>query len=358
MSDKFHTLQIKDVSKTTEDAVILTLDVPPALVATYDFIQGQYLTVKASINEENVQRAYSLCSSPLDKCWKVAVKKVPGGKFSTYANEVLEAGNTLEVMPPEGRFYVPIDTEKQRNYIAFAGGSGITPILSIVKTHLNAEPHSNFKLFFTNKNVASIMLKEELESLKNQFMDRFEIFYFLTQEQRNIAFFNGRMDQDKLDIIFKTIAELKNTDHFFLCGPEEMIFTVRDYLINHDIPKDHLHFELFTSKSEDKKQIIAETRKKFEGQTCHITVIEGGKTLQYDIAQGSENILDSALKNSADLPFACKGGVCCTCKAKLLDGEVNMLVNYGLEQDELDAGYILTCQSIPVSDNIKVDFDA
>lgn len=358
MSDKFHTLQLKDVNKTTEDAVVLTFDVPETLASTYNFIQGQYLTVKASINGEEVQRAYSLCSSPLDKSWKVAVKKVPGGKFSTYANELLETGQSLEVMPPDGRFYVALDSENQRNYIAFAGGSGITPILSIIKTHLASEPKSTFKLFFTNKNAASIMLKEELEALKNQYMDRFEIFYFLTQEQRNIELFNGRMDHNKLDIIFKTIADLGTTDHFFLCGPEEMIFTVREYLIKNGAPKDHLHFELFTSNSEDKKEIIAETRKKYEGQTSHITIIEGGKTLQYDMPQGSGNILDSALGKNADLPFACKGGVCCTCKAKLLEGDVNLLVNYGLEQDELDAGYILTCQAIPVSDKIKVDYDA
>ncbi|NNK89194.1 MAG: phenylacetic acid degradation protein, partial [Saprospiraceae bacterium] len=253
MSDKFHTLLLKDVNKTTEDAVVLTFDVPETLASTYDFIHGQYLTVKASIDGEDVQRAYSLCSSPIDKSWKVAVKKVPGGRFSTYANEILEPGHALEVMPPDGRFYVNLEPDKQRNYIAFAGGSGITPILSIIKTHLAGEPGSTFKLFFTNKNSASIMLKEELEALKNRYMDRFEIFYFLTQEQRNIELFNGRMDHDKLDIIFKTIADLGDTDHIFLCGPEEMIFTVRDYLIEKGTPKDQLHFELFTSNTEDKK---------------------------------------------------------------------------------------------------------
>ena len=358
MSSHFSSLKVKSIENTTDDSVVVAFEVPSDQLDDFEFTQGQYLTLKAKIEGEDVQRSYSLCSSPLDKEWKVAIKKVPFGKFSTYANETLEAGATLEVMPPNGKFFVEVNPDMQRNYIAFAAGSGITPILSIIKTHLESEPKSSFKLFYTNKNSSSIMLKEELEGLKNRFMDRFEIFYFLTKEKRNIEFFNGRLTSDKLDIIFKTIANIYEIDHHFICGPESMIFTIRDFLLEKGVQKNQLHFELFTSSSDAKKEFIEESKEKFEGKTSHITVIEGGKTLEFEIPQASENILDAALSNSADLPFACKGGVCCTCKAKLLEGEVNQLVNYGLEEDELEAGYILTCQAIPVSDNIVVDYDA
>ena len=358
MSTHFSPIKVKSVENTTDDSVVVSFDIPQEHKEEFRFTQGQYLTLKAKIEGEDVQRSYSLCSSPLDEEWKVAIKKVPFGKFSTYANETLEAGTILDVMPPNGKFFVDVNPDAKRNYLAFAAGSGITPILSIIKTHLESEPKSSFKLFFTNKNLSSIMLKEELEGLKNRFMDRFEIFYFLTKEKRNIEFFNGRLSTDKLEIIFKTIVDLNEIDHHFICGPEEMIFTVRDFLLENGAEKEKLHFELFTSSSDAKKEFIEDSKELYQGKTTHITVIEGGKTLEFDMPQASDNILDAALNNSADLPFACKGGVCCTCKAKLLEGEVNQLVNYGLEEDEVEAGYILTCQAIPVSDNIVVDYDA
>ncbi len=358
MSAKFYPLKVIDIQKTTQDSVVVSFDVPSEHKDIFSFTQGQYLTLKSEINGESVRRSYSLCSSVDDNEWKVAIKEVAGGKYSTYANHHLSEGDIIECMPPDGRFFVNIDASQQRNYVAFAAGSGITPILSIIKTHLSKEPSSRFTLFYTNKNAKSIMLKEELEALKNLYMNRFQVFYFLTQEQRNIPLFNGRIDHEKLKIIFKTIVNQERIDHYFLCGPEEMIFLVRDYLLSIGIEKNKLHFELFTSSSEEKQQIIKDTKKKYEGLVSDITVIEGGKTLKFEIPQGSDNILDAALSHSSDLPFACKGGVCCTCKAKLLEGDVNLLVNYGLEEEELEKGYILCCQAIPISDKVIVDFDS
>lgn len=358
MSKHFIPTKVKGIYPGSDDSVIVTLDIPAESQSDFQFAQGQYLTLKATINGEDIQRSYSLCSSPNDKEWKVGIKLVPGGKFSTFANQELQVGDVLQAMKPDGRFTIDIEPESQKNYLAFAGGSGITPILSIIKTHLEREPNSSFKLFYSNKRSKSIMLKEELEALKNIFMERLEIFYFLTQEKRNIPFLNGRINEDKLDIIFKAMVDKDNCDDVFICGPEPIILLVRNYLVEKGLSKDKLHFELFTSSNESQQAYIKESKSQFAGKTSQITVIEGGKTLEFEIPQGSENILDAALDHSADLPFACKGGVCCTCKAKLLEGEVNLLVNYGLEQYELDDGYILSCQAIPISDKVTVDFDS
>ncbi|MFT4760090.1 MAG: ring-1,2-phenylacetyl-CoA epoxidase subunit PaaE [Paraglaciecola sp.] len=355
MSTKFFALEVRDIEKTTADCAVIAFDVPETLATDFQYKQGQYLTLKTMINGEEVRRSYSLCSSPLDGEWKVAVKKVPEGKFSTYANDVLKAGDTLEVMPPNGRFYVDCAVENAKNYVAFAAGSGITPILSIIKTHLKTEPNSTFKLFYINQTVLTIILKEEIEGLKNQFFNRFEIFHFLTQQPRNIPFYNGRMDTEKLDVIFNKIVPVENVDDLFVCGPREMIFLVRDYALEKGMNPKQIHFELFNAGTEAKKKVV---RKIDESKLSEVTVIEGGKEFVFKIPQGSDNILDAALNRSADLPFACKGGVCCTCRAKLIEGKVEMEVNYGLEQEEIDAGYILTCQAIPLSKKVVVSFEA
>ena len=355
MSTKFYPLKVREIEKTTPDCSVVSFEIPESLVSEFQYQHGQYLTMKAQINGEEVRRSYSLCSSPLDKNWKVAVKKVQEGKFSTFVNENLQPGDTLEVMPPNGRFFVHCDPASTKNYVAFAAGSGITPILSIIKTHLKSEPNSTFKLFYINQTVSTIILKEEVEGLKNQFLNRFEIFHFLTQQPRNIPFYNGRMDREKLEIIFDKIAPVAAIDDLFVCGPKEMIFLVRDFAIEKGMDKKHIHFELFNTGNEVTKKVV---RKVDENILSDVTIIEGGKNFNFKIPQGSENILDAALNRSADLPFACKGGVCCTCRAKLIEGEVEQEVNYGLEQEEIEAGYILTCQAIPVSKRVVVDFEA
>ena len=357
MATKFYPLTVKEIVKTTAECSLISFDIKDEWKEDFKYHQGQYLTLKATIDGEEVRRSYSLCSSPFDDVWRVGVKHVPGGKFSTFANETLKVGDTLEVMPPNGRFYVKTDPERQKNYAAFAAGSGITPVFSIIKTHLNAEPKSTFKLFYVNQTVGSIILKEELEGLKNQFMERLEIFHFLTQQERDVPFFNGRLNKEKLDVIFKSIVDKDTLDDCFICGPEEMIFMIRDYLMEFGLDKKQIHFELFGSKGAPQQQKTS-TAPKADGKMCDVTILEGGKSFNFKLAQGADSILDAALKKAADLPFACKGGVCCTCRAKLVEGQVEMQVNYSLEQDELDAGYVLTCQSIPKSEKVIVDFDA
>ncbi len=355
MSKKSYKLSVAAVEKTTEDCTILTLDVPMDIRPAFAYQQGQYLTLIADINGESVRRSYSLCSSPMDDAWQVGIKQIPEGKFSTYANQILKAGDTLEVLPPNGSFFVPVAPDQARNYVAFAAGSGITPILSIIKTHLQAEPNATFKLFYVNQTVNSIILKEELEGLKNRFMERLEIFYFLTRERRSVPLFNGRPDAEKMEIIFKTICDIEQIDHYFSCGPEPMVLLIRDFLLEKKVPKDRIHFELFnTGGAPEKRKEIA---KQLSGKVSDVTIIEGGITTNFTIAQGSDNLLDAAMRNSADLPYACKGGVCCTCRAKLIEGKVETLVNYGLEEEEIKAGYILTCQALPISEKVVVDFD-
>ena len=355
MADKFHKLVVQSVEKTTPECTVVAFDVPEQLKSQFQFKQGQYLTLKAQINGEEVRRSYSLCSSPLDNEWKVGIKKIEDGKFSTFANDVLKAGDTLESMPPSGNFYVEVDPNQQKNYVAFAAGSGITPMVSIIKTHLASEPKSTFKLFYINQTVQSIILKEELEALKNQFMGRFEIFYFLTKEHRSVPLLKGRLNEEKMEIIFKSICNIDLIDDYFSCGPEAMIMMIKDFLTEKGVDKKKIHFELFnTIGAKPKAKKIAQT---FKGKVADVTILEGGKSMNFKIEQGSDNILDAALKNAADLPFACKGGVCCTCRAKLVEGDVEILVNYGLEEEEIEQGYILTCQALPVSEKVVVDFD-
>ena len=356
MAQQFYSLKVAGISKTTDQCSIISFEVKDQYKDLFNFKQGQYLTLRANINGQEVRRSYSLCSSPLDEEWSVAIKEIEGGQFSTFANNELRVGDTIEVMPPNGRFFKQVEPEAANNYIGFAAGSGITPIYSIIKTHLLQEPKSTFTLFYINQYVQSIILREEIEDLKNLFMERFQVFYFLTQEDRVVDWLNGRLDSQKLDWLYDKLVDLKSISDVFVCGPEAMIFMVQNDLLERNFPKENIRFELFSSGQNKKRQ-------QFEKQAIdptklsEIVVTEGGITSKYKVPQRSNSILDIALQNGVDLPFACKGGVCCTCRAKLLEGKVNMEINYALEQDELDAGYILTCQAIPTSEKVVVSFD-
>jgi ring-1,2-phenylacetyl-CoA epoxidase subunit PaaE len=351
----FTPLTVKDKTQTTADCAVLSFEVPTSLQEAFAYEAGQYLTLKAQVKGEELRRSYSLCSSPLDGEWKVAIKQIEDGRFSTYANQVLQPGDEIDVLPPNGRFYVPLDADAERNYVAFAAGSGITPVLSILKTHLKAEPKSHFKLFYVNRTVQSIILREEIEALKNQYLDRLEVYHFLTREERDTPLFNGRIDEEKLATLYQIFLASEETDHYFICGPEQMIFLVRDFLQQKGVDAKQIHFELFgtpTGKDHQEKKT-----RQTDGSLTTVKVISNGTTITFDMPKAGGKLLDAALAENVDLPFACKGGVCCTCRAKLLEGEVDMEVNYALEQDEVDAGYILTCQSIPLSEKVVVDYD-
>ncbi len=356
MSKRFSTIQIKDIQKTTSDCSVITFDIPELLHDQFAFRQGQYLTLKADIDGVEVRRSYSLCSSPIENEWSVGIKKIPQGLFSSYANDVLQVGDTLEAMPPMGSFNIDIDADAEQTIALFAAGSGITPILSIIKTHLNLEPNTKIKLFYGSKTVASIILKEELEALKNQFMNRFEIFYFLSKEFRSTELFNGRINRQKLDEIQSTgLCDFTKVDHFFSCGPEEMIMMVKSFLEHKGVSPDRIHFELFTSSTPIKKRIEIDLSDK--ENLCDVVLHEGGKQFLFEMPKGSEYVLDAALRNNADLPYACKGGVCSTCKAKVIKGKTEMDRCFGLEDDEIKEGYILTCQAKAMSKDLVVDFD-
>lgn len=353
----FHSIKIAAIENTTDDCVLITLNIPATLKETFAYKHGQYLTFKASINDEEVRRSYSLCSSPLDDKWQVGIKKIPDGRFSTYANTQLKVGDTLEVMAPQGHFTLTSDSKQSRNYLMIAAGSGITPIHSIIKTQLASEPDSSVTLFYINQSSSTIILKESLEALKNQYLGRLRIFHFLTREKRSAELFNGRINGDKLETLFNTVCDVDKLDNYFLCGPESMIHLVKDFLIGKGVSSDKIHFELFGTPASTSNERKQEIEKQFTGKTCELTIQEGGRTLDITVPQGQGNVLDAALDNNADLPFACKGGVCATCKAKIVEGSVEMLLSYGLEQDEIDDGYILTCQAVPTSERCVVDFD-
>jgi len=353
----FHSLQVQKIQSETDDCVSITFHVPDELKDIFQFQQGQSLTIRTIMNGEELRRNYSICSSPFDNELKVAVKKVDGGVFSTYANEDLKAGDHIYVMPPVGKFYTELDSAQKKNYVAFAAGSGITPMLSIIKTTLLTEPQSSFTLVYGNRNKASIIFKEELEALKDKFITRFRVYHILSREKTDADINYGRIDQSKCEFLFSKLIDLEKSDEFFLCGPEEMIFSVRDFLLKNDILKNKIHFELFTIPGQKKSVKIEKQEMKDEGPKARVSVKLDGIMFDFDLSYKGHSILDAALNEGADLPFACKGGVCCTCKAKLLQGVVEMDVNWGLEQDEIDKGFILTCQSHPTTEKVVVDFD-
>ncbi len=354
---EFHKVKIKDIYKETDDCSVIDFDIPSEILNKFHFRQGQHLTLKADINDEDVRRSYSLCSSPNDGSWKVAVKQILGGKFSTYVNETLKAGDIIEVMAPSGTFGVAVQPTKAKNYLFFAAGSGITPVLSMVKSHLSVEPNSTCKLFYVNKTAKSIIFKEELEQLRNEYFGRFEIYYFLTKERRDIELLNGRFDDGKMKVLTKTFIDIPDTDEVFLCGPEKMINYVSNYLVEAGLPKENLHFELFVTGLSDEDIARQERLAKQNVEGVEVTIVDAGKEFQFTMTKDFDNILDAALAAGADLPFACKGGVCSTCKCEILEGSVEMKINYALSDKEVSQNLVLSCQAVPTSEKVKVDFD-
>ncbi len=357
MSIHFHSLKVKGIKKETDDCVSVTFDIPDTLKSDFAYNQGQSLTMRTTIGEEEVRRTYSLCSSPLENEWKVAIKKVEDGLFSTFANFNLKIGDVLDVMQPVGKFYVELNPANKKNYLAFAAGSGITPLLSIIKTTLHTEPHSSFTLVYGNKSRSSIIFFEELEGLKNKYLSKFNFINILSRERTDSSINFGRINMEKLVELSKLI-NYSSIDETFICGPEEMIFSVKEFLEQKGINKKNIHFELFTTPGQKKTEIKSPKLETNDGPKSNITVKLDGRSFDFELSLNSDaSILDAALQQGADLPFACKGGVCCTCKARLLEGEVAMDVHWGLEDEEVEQGYILTCQSHPKTEKVVVDFD-
>jgi ring-1,2-phenylacetyl-CoA epoxidase subunit PaaE len=356
----FEELVIEDVRKETNDCVSIAFIIPEHLKQTFRFTQGQNITLKTTLGGTEMRRSYSICSAPGEKELRIAVKLVPEGLFSTHANQILKPGDRLEVLPPTGRFFTPLNPDYQKQYVAFAAGSGITPVLSIIKTTLATEPRSGFTLVYGNRSSGHIIFKEALDALKNQYMERFRIIHILSRERMDIPLFQGRIDAEKCRGLASSLIDLEGTDDFFLCGPQSMIFSVKSFLEEGGVPKNKIHFELFTSPGQQAVQgqiAGGEDPGKTAALRSQVTVKLDGRAFDIDLPYFGESILDAALSAGADLPFACKGGVCCTCRAKLTGGEVEMDVNYALEPDELAAGYVLACQSHPRSPRVEIDFD-
>lgn len=357
MSIHFHKLRVKEIRKETDDCVSISFDIPPDLKESFSFQHGQNITVKKNISGQEARRSYSICSSPFENELRVAVKKVESGSFSTFANSILKPGDELEVLPPTGKFNTSLNPANKKKYLAFAAGSGITPVISIIKTTLQTEPGSSFTLVYGNRSRSSIIFFEELEGLKNKYMSRFNLIHVLSRERTDIPINYGHIDIEKL-LELSRLLNYPSFDEIFICGPEAMIFSVKEYLEQKGIDKKKIHFELFTTPGQqqaisNKQYATAE----LNATKSKITIKLDGRSFDFDLGFNEEAILDGALKQGADLPYACKGGVCCTCKAKLLEGEVEMDVHWGLEDEEVKQGYILTCQSHPKTKRVVVDFD-
>ena len=355
---RFYPLTVADVRRETRDAIVLTLDVPEMHRSDFRFAAGQYLTFRAEVDGEEVRRSYSICAAPRESRLRVGIKKVPGGLFSGWAHEKLAPGQVLDAMPPMGNFGVMLDPQRQRHFVGFAAGSGITPVLSIVKSALEEEPQSSFTLFYGNRASSTIMFREELEDLKNEHLDRFSLIHILSREQQDIDLFNGRIDKAKCDQLLDRWVDPASIDTAFVCGPQDMMLGVSRSLEEHGVDKRQIKFELFATASPSRRQRTPQATEAETGkELCEATVVLDGRTRSFAFPKGTATVLDAAMKEGIEVPYACKGGVCSTCRAMLVEGEVDMDANFALEDYEIARGYILTCQSYPVTNKIVVDYD-
>ena len=352
---RFHRLAVNDLRREAADAVSMTFAIPKSLADDYSFTPGQYLTLRTTMDGEEVRRSYSICSGPDDGELRIAVKKVDGGAFSNWAADELKSGDELDVMTPTGRFGVAPAPEQARIHVGFAAGSGITPVLSIARGVLAREPDSQFFLFYGNRSTEGMLFREALEELKDRFMQRFSVFHVISGEEQDIPILHGRLDGEKVRVLLRSLVSASDVDHVFVCGPSGMSEDIEATCRDIGIAEERIHVERFVSefggKPRAKKIVEASAPPK-----AMASLIIDGKRREVPVAE-DESILDAALRAGMDLPFACKGGMCSTCRANLVAGEARMEVNYSLEPWELKAGFILTCQARPVSDSVVVDYD-
>ncbi|MDT4798017.1 1,2-phenylacetyl-CoA epoxidase, subunit E [compost metagenome] len=354
---KFHSLMIKEVRPETRDAVSIAFDIPADLTDSFRFTQGQHLVMRTQLDGEEVRRSYSICTGVNDGELRVAIKRVAGGRFSAYANDSLKAGQSLEVMPPSGHFFVELDAARHGNYLAVAAGSGITPILSIIKTTLETEPHSRVTLLYGNRSSNAALFREQLEDLKNRYLQRLNLIFVFSREQQDVDLYNGRIDADKCGQLFSRWIDVKALDAAFICGPQGMTETVRDQLKGNGVPAERIHFELFAAASGSAKREAREAARITDSASSQVTVISDGRELTFELPRNSVSVLDAGNAQGLELPYSCKAGVCSTCKCKVVEGEVEMDSNFALEDYEVAAGYVLSCQTFPVSEKVVLDFD-
>ena len=353
----FHKLRVAEVKRETPDAVSVRFELPEALREVFAFKAGQHLTFRREIAGEEVRRNYSVCVSPSEGVLKIGVKKIAGGVFSGWVNDELKAGDELDVMAPHGSFCWSFDASARREYVAFAGGSGITPILSLIKTALAMEPYSRFTLFYGNRNSMGVMFLEEIAGLKDRYLDRLSVFHFLEEEEEEIELFNGRLDRAKAEDILSTLVHAATVDAFFICGPGPMMDAIEEALKAKGVDKPRILIERFTTGPLSAAQTAAARALEKKAAGLKMSVTLNGRRVQVAFDPEKHSILDNVRAAGLPAPFACKGGVCATCRAKVTAGEVSMKVNYGLSEQELAEGYVLTCQATPLTEGVALTYD-
>ena len=357
MSAHFYPLRVAAIVPETAEANSIRFEIPDDLRDTFAFKAGQHLTLKADIGGEEVRRNYSLCTAPDERDWMVTVKRIGGGVFSNWIGDHLKAGDTVEVMPPHGSFTTELNASAKRQVVGIAGGSGITPVMSLIRTILKSEPRSRFTLLYGNRDSSSIIFLEELAKLKNRYLDRLELYHFLDAEEGDIDLFNGMLDRARVDdAIEHLIGTPKEISDWFICGPGPMMDAAESALIDRGVGREHIHIERFTADRPKDSLVkeMADLQSKAAGLTVSVTL--DGRTRKVELSEG--NILDSARAAGLPAPFACKAGVCATCRAKVTSGKVEMAARYGLTDEEVADGYVLTCQSVPAGEGVAVDYDA
>lgn len=354
----FHPLTVAAIEPLTDDSVAVTFDVPEELREDYAFTQGQHITVRTELAGDDVRRNYSICSPVSSGVLRIAVKRLPGGAFSEHALEKLQVGDVVDVMTPTGRFFSELAPEHEKSYVCIAAGSGITPILSIVATTLEVEPHSRVTLVYANRTHSSIMFLEEVEDLKDRYPDRFSLIHVLSREPQEVELFSGRLDVPRMQRLMETLIPPRDVDEWFLCGPFEMVASLRKQLIAEGVAKKQIHAEVFHVETSPpvRRTPAASATAATEGAEVEISL--DGRRSSFRLPPDGPSVLEAALAVRADAPFACKGGVCGTCRAKVVEGRVEMDTNWALEPEEVERGYVLTCQSHPTTDRLVLDYDA
>jgi len=353
----FHSLTVSDVRKETADCVSIAFKIPDELTELYQFKAGQYLTLRADIDGQDTRRSYSICSSPSSGELRVAIKRVEGGLFSTWANQKISAGQSLQVMTPAGKFTTEIPAATSRKYLMIGAGSGVTPLISITRELLHSDQNAEVIMLLGNRFFNAIIFRDELEDMKDRFIGIFRLFHVLSGEPNDIALLAGRIDEAKWEAYANTMSDVSRIDEAFICGPVELTETSRSWLTAKGLGESQIHFELFTTPGQKenisiKKEVHASTESR-----CSVTMIMDGLESRFFMPMDGTTILDAAQNNKADIPFSCKGGMCCTCRAHISEGSANMKVNYALEPGEVEAGYVLTCQAVPNTAEITVYFD-
>lgn len=357
MSTHFHALRVKSITPDTDEAVIVSFDVPAALQSDFRFTQGQHLTLRTQLNGKDERRSYSICSGVDDGELRIGVRQVNGGRMSTWINTQLKAGDTIDVLPPEGRFFVPVDASQARHYLGIAGGSGITPILAIMKTVLAREPLARFTLIYGNRRQASTMFKEELEDLKNRYLTRLTLHTVFSQEHMDSPLNSGRLTQAKLSDFLGALIQPQQLDHVFVCGPHGFNDEADAALRAAGVPADHIHIERFGVPVDASAAKAKPAAQPGDAPQAIVQIIRDGLSRDIEFRTEHGNVLDAAAAAGLEVPYSCKSGVCCTCRAKLMEGQVRMDRNFALEKHEIEAGFVLTCQAHPLTERVVISFD-